>query len=497
MGNHKYIPQWKYYFFEKNKDIGQNTYNFITKEAKKNNFKILIIFYSGLDCFTYQDLLQFYDEKTSIYHRHVLILTNINEKFVLPDLKKIKTNLIKNIEKNEDLEQMIYIIEITSFYNQLGDEVGFPKKFIDKKLIEKDSELTIKDVFTFNILLCGRPGVGKSTLINLLLKKEKCYNGIGESLTNRIVKYIHDKYPIHIYDTPGFENKTNIENIKTLIKQKNETMHEENNRIHCVLYLMNKQAERTFLDGEKELILFLLEQNIEIFFIVTHSGKKEEALDFIEAAKLGLQQGNELKNKIEELKNNIYSVELIGDSKYGLKDIFNVLYNKFEHNKCNTEITKSNIEKINSPFLKEINSKVKIQKRLRALAERVRLNGELLASTIGNFGQGSTMLSVSVIRLISNIYNSPMNIEQCEKYIEKCGYTNEINNQDSGKRKIEKIFALLHKNGPAAKEVNYISKELINSYNKEIMNDDKFYKCLNIYREGINFAIDSLKNLIE
>lgn len=64
-------------------------------------------------------------------------------------------------------------------FNQLGDEIGFPKNLVKEGLLEKDKELMIKNSFTFNILVCGKPGVGKSTFINRIMGEEKCFSGKG------------------------------------------------------------------------------------------------------------------------------------------------------------------------------------------------------------------------------------------------------------------------------------------------------------------------------
>ena len=60
-GNHKNINDWKYFFFPKDKDIGKKTRNFIKDSMKIFDYKNLILFYSGLEDFTYEDLLKFYD----------------------------------------------------------------------------------------------------------------------------------------------------------------------------------------------------------------------------------------------------------------------------------------------------------------------------------------------------------------------------------------------------------------------------------------------------
>ena len=206
-GIHRYVKGWKYYLFSQDTDIGENTLKFIKESIIKNkDYKNIILFFSGLNEFTYQNLIDFYDEQPKAYHTNILIITNkgesfISQKFVLKNLNK---NLIKGIEIDNDIDKCIHLIKVSSYYNQLGDEIGFPKNLIDEKLLEKDNKLILKYFFTFNILVCGKPGVGKSTLINRILGKEKAYSGKGSStLTSKIVKYISDENPISIYDSPG------------------------------------------------------------------------------------------------------------------------------------------------------------------------------------------------------------------------------------------------------------------------------------------------------
>ena len=170
-GYNKNIKDWHYFFFEKDKNIGINTRDFIQRSIRKNNYKNLILFYSGLENFTYENLLEFYDKEPSTYHVNTIIVTKKKEEFVLPELKRINPRLIRIVKEDNIIDQLINIIEVTSYCNELGDEIGFPKLFVNDKLLEKDSQLMIKDSFTFNILVCGKPGSGKSMLINRILGK--------------------------------------------------------------------------------------------------------------------------------------------------------------------------------------------------------------------------------------------------------------------------------------------------------------------------------------
>jgi GTPase Era involved in 16S rRNA processing len=69
--------------------------------------------------------------------------------------------------------------------------------------------------------MIGRPGVGKSTLVNLLSNSKRSMEGKGASVTKYITRYVIDKYKISLYDSPGFDSNQNIQNIKYLIEKLN------------------------------------------------------------------------------------------------------------------------------------------------------------------------------------------------------------------------------------------------------------------------------------
>ena len=502
VATHKTIPEWKFYFFDKNKDIGENTIDFIRDSIiRKIDYNNLILFYTGLENFTYENLLKFYDgQETTNYHPIILIIKEKNENINLPEMKKFNKNFIRIYDKNDKLGILINIIEIASYYNQLGDEIGYPKRFTEQSLLDKDNYLITKYLFTFNILLCGKPGVGKSTLINILLGKEKSYAKTGSnSITNKIIKYIHEKYPIVLYDSPGFETEDNIVSVQKLISEKNKSLNEEKNKIHCIFYLVNRKNER-FLKNEYNFLKNLIQEKIDIFIVATHAESKENSADYIEATKIYIQQNSNGKEEIKNLNDYIYPIELKNENNYkrfGLKELFNDVYKRYEKEKTLFEINQRNIENVKSQFLKDILSKENLKKKLTSLSLRVKSNFKLLAASLGTNAdiKGTTMLSNSVIKIISNIYNIKITTKECLNIIEQNGYTNEIKNQDTLIRKVEKGFAsIFYFNGPASKEVDYLAEYLIKLYNKKIDNDEYYYRFLNIFRTSINETIESLKN---
>ena len=67
------------------------------------------------------------------------------------------------------------INKLFSFFNELGDEFSFINSKKEKILIELEDDSNI--TLFLNILLIGKTGSGKSTLINNLLNEEKCLIG--------------------------------------------------------------------------------------------------------------------------------------------------------------------------------------------------------------------------------------------------------------------------------------------------------------------------------
>ena len=54
------------------------------------------------------------------------------------------------------------------------------------------------------------------------------------------------------------------------------------------------------------------------------------------------------------------------------------------------------------------------------------------------------------------------------------------------------LASVFYFNGPASKEVNEISKYLIELYSVKMNDDKNFYKYINDLRESLNQAIESL-----
>ena len=289
--------------------------------------------------------------------------------------------------------------------------------------------------------------------------------------------------------------------LKELINCEQIALNKEKNSIHCIFYVLNKNSERGFFLNEYEFISNLIKQKMDVFIVTTHAETENKSEEYIEATKIQIFQNSNGDQNLEDLKNDIYPVELINNefyTRFGLKKLFRAIYKRYAKEKISYEITPGNVKEIPSKFLHDILTKKNLKIYLSALSTRIKVNFKLLAASLGTNAdvKGTTMLSNSVIKIISNIYNHKISTDESLEIIKYTGYTNEIESEDSFIRKIEKGFAsIIYFNGPAAKEVDYIANYLINKYNREIDNDLIFYKFLNDYRIAINNAIDSFNEI--
>ena len=145
----------------------------------------------------------------------------------------------------------------------------------------------IKNLKTLNIIVIGKSGVGKSTLINSLFRGNFAETGLGRPVTSEIRKKVKKDYPLAIYDTPGFELSSGQQN-----KVKDEILDiiskvfaskDINDAIHCIWYCVNVGGNRTFDESEIKWLKEFTAENkmtqVPIIVVLTQAVPKKKAAE--------------------------------------------------------------------------------------------------------------------------------------------------------------------------------------------------------------------------
>lgn len=154
---------------------------------------------------------------------------------------------------------------------------------IAQEAIDAISE-KIKNLNTLNIIVAGKTGVGKSTLINAVFKDKLAETGMGKPVTDHMRKITKKGVPLAIYDTRGFELGKEVQ---TQVKKevvdtisKGLATQDINKAIHCIWYCINTASNRVEPE-EIEWLKELSKENqitqVPIIIVLTQSFSKKNA----------------------------------------------------------------------------------------------------------------------------------------------------------------------------------------------------------------------------
>lgn len=123
-----------------------------------------------------------------------------------------------------------------------------------------------------NIIISGKTGVGKSTLINSVFRGNLALTGSGKPVTQRTEEISKEGHPITILDTKGLELHDYEEIIGELTEVINERSaeHDENKHIH-VAWLCIHEDGRRIEDAEQKLCEMFKEKDIPVIVVITKS----------------------------------------------------------------------------------------------------------------------------------------------------------------------------------------------------------------------------------
>ena len=211
-------------------------------------------------------------------------------KFGITVINKIDTNLAK--EKQHEFERL-GLNRTIAISAQHGYAIGDLLDEISAQI--NDSGVTKPDV-KFRVTLLGKPNVGKSSLMNLLLGKERTIVSEIAGTTREAIKedirfYQED---LQLIDTAGVRRKKGVvEFVETLMVKSTMAAIRESD----VVLLLLDGSEGKLLDQELKLAFYVLEQGKDLILLFN----KQDLIDE--------QTADDLEYSISEYKHFMKKVE--------------------------------------------------------------------------------------------------------------------------------------------------------------------------------------------
>lgn len=175
------------------------------------------------------------------------------------------------------------------------EENNFFEEFIKKFNQE------MKEMGHANLIIAGKTGAGKSTLINAAFRENIAKTGIGTPVTGEgDVKWYEKKdFPLRIYDTIGLEldeerRKRSLEMIKSVCQEAKRSNNPDK-FIHAMWYCVTSYSDR--LEPYEADYINSIAEEVDVILVITKSYKKKHSERLIKAIETDYP-GLKVKNKV-------------------------------------------------------------------------------------------------------------------------------------------------------------------------------------------------------
>lgn len=379
------------------------------------------------------------DESRRIRERNALEERNriaLSEE--LPNfLEKIKSDYFETLdEKISSLKEIIE--EKINNYSQDNLKILFQNLAENEKILDKlneDTKQKSETILTnyykksnhFNLIVMGKTGVGKSTLINGIFEykeNEGAKTGNGKPITQGYAEYMSDKRKgLRIIDSKGIEmGNYDINAVFKDTKELIENRAREGNPdklIHCIWYCF-KSSNLRFEDIEKNTLTLLMNQyhdnKLPIIIVITQNYDNESTVTMTKFIKDEFRFLNReiiimpviAKDKIMGNEKNKFVME-----KDGIEELIKISYEKSQ-TAIYPALLKSIEEKIKQIFeIHTEENKNKLKNNLKEIVEKI-LNE---INEDSKLEDNISMLSLTVEEALNLVFEIPLASEKSKKDI--------------------------------------------------------------------------------
>jgi uncharacterized protein (DUF697 family) len=212
-------------------------------------------------------------------------------------------------------------------HNLLRYKVEGCEEFNLERFFREGLSQALRGKARLNVMLAGRVGVGKSTLVNAIFGEPIAPTGVGASVTQNIERYVRPNLPISVYDTPGIELGIDAELIaKTYLTEIKRQMSDDDTRIHFCLYCVRTRDER-FEEVESDIVRALA-RDVLVALVLTQCPSPDDArankfARYITSLGLPVLEGKCFMTLAEE--DNFAGIKL---SPFGLPDLVSSIYHQ-------------------------------------------------------------------------------------------------------------------------------------------------------------------------
>ncbi len=121
-----------------------------------------------------------------------------------------------------------------------------------------------------NLLVAGRSGVGKSTLINAVFQGNLAETGQGRPITRDIKAYSKEGIPLTLFDTKGLEMEQYAETLRELeaLIAEHRAKTDPNEHLHAAWVCVSEDSRRVE-EGESKVTALLAKAGIPVIVVIT------------------------------------------------------------------------------------------------------------------------------------------------------------------------------------------------------------------------------------